>query len=174
MSSAPWPSKIVALTLTVEPARLGGLDRRHGAVEHALLGDRLVVMRLEPVEMDREEQIGRRLEQIELLFQQQRIGAQRDEFLARHDAVHDRADILVDERFAARNGDHRGAAFVHRREAFVDRQPPVEDRIGIVDLAAADAGKIAAEQRFQHQHQRVALAAEQFLLEQIGPNLQLL
>ena len=39
---------------------------------------------------------------------------------------------------------------------------------GIIDLAAADAGEIAAEQRLQHQHERIALAAHDPLLEEVG------
>ena len=118
--------------------------------------------------MHREEQIGRRLEQVQLLLQQQRIGAQRDEFLARHDAFDDLADLLVDQRLAARNGDHRRAALVDRVEAFLHRQALVEDGVGIIDLAAADAGEVAAEQRLQHQHQRIAFAAFQALPHDVG------
>src|SRR5262249_48873325 len=72
-----------------EALGLRRLDGRHRAVEYALLTDRLVVMLLEPVEMDREEEIRRRLEQMQLLLQEQRVGAQRHEFLARHDALDD-------------------------------------------------------------------------------------
>ena len=124
--------------------------------------------------MHREEQIGRRLEQVELLLEQQRVGAQRDEFLARHDALDDLADLLVDQRLAAGDRDHRRAALVDRVEALLHRQALVEDRVRIVDLAAADAGEIAAEQRLQHQHQRIALAAPQLLLEQIGADAHFL
>src|SRR6202023_4083795 len=102
-------------------------------------------------------------EQVQLLLQEQRIGAQRDEFLARDDAFDDLADLLVNERLAARNGDHRRAALVDRVEAFLHRQAFVEDGVGIIDLAAADAGEIAAEQRLEHQHQRIAFAALQAL-----------
>jgi len=124
-------------------------------------------MVLQAVEMHREEQIGRRLEQIELLLQQQRIGAQRDEFLARHEAAHDLADLLVDQRLAAGNRHHRRAAFIGRVPAFLRRHAAIEDRIGIVDLAAADAGEVATEQGFEHQHERIAFAAKQLLLDQI-------
>ena len=40
---------------------------------------------------------------------------------------------------------------------------------GIIDLAAPDAGEVAAEQRLEHQHERVALTAEKLLLHQIAP-----
>src|SRR5262245_58621142 len=122
----------------------------------------------EAVQMNREEQVGRRLEQVQLLLQQQRIGAERDEFLPGHDAFNDLADLLVDERLAARDRDPGGAALVDRVEALLDGEPAIQDRVGIVDLAAAEAGEIAAKQRLQHQHQRVTFAAQELLLEDVG------
>ena len=157
-----------------EAARLRGLDRRDRAVEHALLRNRLVVVLLQTIQMHREEQVRRRLEQIELLLQQQRIGAQRDELLARHEAAHDLADLLVDQRLAARNRHHRRAALVGGVPAFLRRHAAIEDRVGIVDLAATDAGKVAAKQRLQHQHQRIAFSAQQLLLDQIAADTQFL
>ena len=161
MSSAGWPSKIVQLTLTAKPLAFAALIAGDRLLEAALHAHRLVVMLLEAVEMHGEEQIGRRLEQVQLLLQQQRVGAQRDELLARHDAFDDLADLLVDQRLAAGDRHHRRAAFVDRVEAFLHRQALVQDRVRIIDLAAADAGEIAAEQRLQHQHERIALAARQ-------------
>src|SRR5918995_2156493 len=105
---------------------------------------------------------------MQLLFEQQRVGAKRDEFLARDNPFYDLANFLVNERLAARDGDHRSSAFIDRLEAISDRQALVEDLVGIIDLAAAVASKVAAEQRLQHQHQRIALTAHQPLLEQIG------
>ena len=174
MSSAGWPSKTVQLTLTVKPLALAALIADDRLLEAAFHAHRLVVVLLEAVEMHGEEQIGRRLEQMQLLFQQQRVGAQRDELLARHDALDDLADLLVDQRLAAGDGNHRRAALVDRVEAFLHRQALVQDRVRIVDLAAAEAGQIAAEQRLQHQHQRVALAPGQPLLEYISADGRLL
>ena len=76
--------------------------------------------------------------------------------------------VAMQQRFAAGDGDRRRAAFVDRVHAFVEGQALVEDLVGIVDLAAAGAGEVAAEQRLQHQHQRIALAAGQMLLDDIG------
>ena len=156
-----------AVDVDDEALGLGGLDAGDRLLEAAFHADGLVVVLLDAVEMDREEQIRRRLEQMQLLLQQQRVGAERDELLARDDAFDDLADLLVDQRLAAGNRDHRRAALVDGVEAFLHRQPPVEDRVRIVDLAAAEAGEIAAEQRLEHQHQRVALATHELLLEQI-------
>ena len=76
----------------------------------------------------------------------------------------------MDQRLTARNGHHGGAALIHGVEAFLRRQALVQDGIRIVDLAAAGAGEVAAEQRFQHQDKRVALAAQHALLHHIGAN----
>src|SRR5262245_49076340 len=129
-------------------------------------------MRLEAVEMHREEKVWRRLKQMQLLFQKQCVGAERDELLARNDALDDLADLLVDQRLAARDRDHWSAAFIDRVEALLDREAPVQDRIRIVDLAATKAGEIAAEQRLEHEHQRITLATRKPLLEQVGADPQ--
>ena len=157
-----------AVDVDGEALGLGGLDRGDSLVEAAIHAHRLVVMVFDAVEMHRKEQIGRRFEQMQLLLKQQRIGAKRNEFLARHDPFDDRADLFVDEGLAAGNGDHRRAALVDRVETFLHRKALVQNRIGIIDLAATDAGQIAAEQRFQHEHERVAFAAGEPLLQYVG------
>jgi len=48
-------------------------------------------------------------------------------FFARHEALHDLADLAMDQRLAARNSHHRRAAFIGGVEAFLDRQAPVEE-----------------------------------------------
>src|SRR5208282_3447432 len=148
-----------------EAARLGLADRGHDAVEDAVLAHRMVVLLLETVEMDGEGEVGRGLEEVELLLQEERVGAEVDELLARDDALDDLVDLLVEQRLAAGNRHYRRAAFVDRLQAFRDREALVEDLIGIVDLAAADAGEVAAEQRLEHEHERIARVALEALLE---------
>jgi len=63
-----------------------------------------------------------------------------------------------------------GTAFIGRCNAFIDAEPLIENRIWIIDLATAGAGKIAAKQRLQHQHQRIALYTLQMLGNHIGAN----
>src|SRR6478672_3233418 len=162
------PVKDRSVDVDGEALGLGGLDRGDRAVEHTRLTDRFVVMLAQSVEVDREEQIGGRLEQVQLLLQQQRIRAQRDELLFRDQALHDLADLAMDQRLAAGNCDHGRAAFVDCVEALLDRQPAIENGIGIVDLAAADAGEIAAKQWFQHQDEWIAFAPQHLLPEDIG------
>ena len=77
---------------------------------------------------------------MQLLLEQQRVGAKRDELLAGDDAFDDLTDLAMDQRLAAGYSHHRRAAFVDRVEAVLDRQTLVEDRVRIIDLAAADAG----------------------------------
>src|SRR4051812_39442429 len=124
--------------------------------------------------MHRKEQIWRRLEQVQLFLEQQRVRAKRYELFPRHDAFDDLANFLVDKWLAARNGDHWCAALVDCIQAFLDRKPPIQNRIRVVDLATTEAGEIAPKQRLQHQHQWIALAAAQLLLEQICANANFL
>ncbi len=72
------------------------------------------------------------------------------------------------QRFAAGDGDHGGAAFIHGFETFFGRKVFLENVRRVLDFAAARAGQVAAEQRLQHQDQRVALAAFEALLEDVG------
>src|SRR5437762_4460214 len=46
----------------------------------------------------------------------------------------------------------------------------LEDVGRILDFAAACAGKVAAEERFQHQDERVAFASGKFLLQDVAGN----
>ena len=82
--------------------------------------------------------------------------------------LHDLGKLLVEQRLAAGDRDHRRAAFIDGCKAVGHRQALVEDFVGIVDLAAAGAGEIAAEQRLEHEHERIALAAGQMLPDHIG------
>jgi hypothetical protein len=131
-------------------------------------------MLAQSVEVDGEEEIRRRLEQMQLLLEQKRVRAERDELLLGDQAFHDLADLTVDQRLAAGNGYHRRTALVGGVEALLDRQTAVEDRIGIVNLAAANASEVATKQRLQHEHERVAFSPQEFLLEDVGANAHFL
>src|SRR5690606_32081575 len=63
-----------AVDVDAEAARLGGLDRGDGPVVGAGLADRLVVVLAVAVEMHRPGEIGSRLEEMELLLEEQRVG----------------------------------------------------------------------------------------------------
>ena len=110
----------------------------------------------------------RRLVLIDLLGHQQGVGAQDHVLLAGDEALDDPRHVLVQQRLAA--GDRNGgrAALVDRGHASLVAQPLVQDLVGIVDLAAAGAGQVAAEQGLQHQHQRIAFAAREMLADDVG------
>ena len=129
-----------------EAACLGALQRRDGAVVDARLADRFVVHLLVAIEMDRPGEIAGSACIGRSSSQQQRVGADDRKFLARDDALDDLWQILVQQRLAAGHHDDRRAAFIDRGERVLDRNPLVEDGVGIIDLAATRASEIAAEQ----------------------------
>src|SRR5205823_13794990 len=98
----------------------------------------------------------------------------RDEPLLRDKAAHDFANLLVDQRLAARDRDHRRSALFGSIPTLLRRHAAIEDGIGIVDLAATGARQIAAKQRLQHQHEWITFAAKQLLLEHVRADTQLL
>jgi hypothetical protein len=53
-----------------------------------------------------------------------------------------------------------------------DRNALIENLVGIIDLAAARTRKVAAKERFEHQHERIALAAPEVLSHHIGTDRQ--
>ena len=59
-------------------------------------------------------------------------------------------------------------------EAIGDRQPLIQDLVRIIDLAAAGAREVAAEQRLEHQHERIAFAPGQLLADDVGADARLL
>ena len=85
-------------------------------------------------------------------------------------AFDDLGHVAVEQGLAAGDGNGGRAAFVDRVHALLIGQALVQDLVGIIDLAAAGAGQVAAEQRLQHQHQRIFLA-RQMLLDDIGADL---
>ena len=84
-----------------------------------------------------QEKYGDGLKSVELLLQQQRVGAQVDELLARDQLAHDLVDLGVDQRLAAGDRDHRRAALLDRADRLLDRHPPAQLVLGMLDLAAA-------------------------------------
>ena len=111
---------------------------------------------------------------MQLLLQKQRIRAERHELLLATMPFDDLSDLPMDQRLTARNRHHRRAALVDGVEAFLHREAPIEDRLGIVDFAATEHGEIAAEQRLEHEHQRIALTPQQLLLEDVGADAHFL
>src|SRR6185312_12723659 len=69
---------------------------------------------------------------------------------------------------AARNAYHGCAAFVYGAEALFGSELLLEDVRRILDLAASGACQVAAEEWFQHEHKRIALAPLQLLFEDVS------
>ena len=107
------------------------------------------------IEMDCPGEIRTRLEQVNLFLEEQGVGAEIDKFLLGHDKRGDLIDVAVQQRLAAGENHDRGAALVDRVETLFGAQALIEDRVRVVDLAAAGTGEVAAKQRLQHQNQRV-------------------
>ena len=139
-----------AVDVYPEPSIACFFDRARRDIENALLVDGAVMLVFQPIEMDRESQVRRRFEQVQFLFQKQRVGAEIDELLTRDQRLDDFANFLVDKRFAAGDRYNRCATFLGRLDAFRNTETAVQDRVRIIDLAATGTGKVAAEQRFQH------------------------
>src|ERR1700693_4229637 len=111
---------------------------------------------------------------MDFFFQQQRVGAEINVFLARDQTFNNLGDLGVHERFAAGDGDHGGSAFIDGAEALFWRKIFLQDVGGVLDLAASGAGQVAAEQRLEHEHKRVLLAPSELLPQDVGrysPNL---
>ena len=167
---------VIKRTIDIDAeAHVAGLfDRRDGAIIDAVLANRAIMIFAVAVKMDRPVEIRARLEEMHLLFKQQRIGTDDREFLAGGDAFDDLVDLLVQERLTTGDNDHGRTALVHRVQALLHRQALIEDRIRIIDLATTGAGEIAAQKRLKHEDQRIALAPRQGLLEQIAADAKLL
>src|SRR5437868_11136231 len=143
-------------------------DAFHPQVIPTVAADRKIVVFALAIHVDRKRQVLARLEEIELLFEQQRVRAQVYVLLPRHQPFHNLVDLRMHQRLAARYGHHWCPAFVDRLEALFRRQFLLQDVWRILDFAATRASQIAAKQRLQHQYKGISLAPSQLLLQQIG------
>jgi hypothetical protein len=144
-----------------EALGLGRPDRFDRDVVGTGARDRFVVDVLRSIEMDVEAEVIRRRELIEARFEAQRVRAQVDELLPRDQTFDDLFDLRMQQRFAAGNGNHRRAAFVHRFEALLGREMLAQDLDRVLDFSATIAGEVAAEQRLEHEHERIPLLAHE-------------
>ncbi len=163
----------------VEHGRVGGhpeavtnrlSDRRHRFVVDTLPTYRVVMLFAQPIHVDAEAEVLRRREQppLQLLFEEDGIGAEVDVLLALDQLLDQAANIRIHQRLAAGDGYHRRPAFVHGAQALLEGQLPLQDMGGVLDLAASGAGQIAAEKGLEHEHERIALAPSQLLAEHVG------
>ena len=165
---------MVVLTLTRKPRSRAALIALTAFLKTPFWSTARSCSSSSPSRWTEEGQVLARLEDIELLLEQQGVRAQIDELLARDDAFDDLVDLLVDQGLTAGDRNDRRAALVDRLEALFDAQPAIQDRVRIVDLAAARTGQIAPEQRLQHEDQRIALVAGYMLLDDVSTDTNLL
>jgi hypothetical protein len=74
----------------------------------------------------------------------------------------------MQQRFATRDHDHWSTTFIDGREAFIDAQALIEDRVRVIDLTATGAGEVATEKRLEHQNERIPPDTPQMLPDNIG------
>jgi hypothetical protein len=74
----------------------------------------------------------------------------------------------MQQRLATGDHYHRCTALFDGFEAFINAQPLIEDGVGVIDLAAAGAGEVATEQRFEHQDERISPLTLQMSAGDIG------
>jgi len=117
---------------------------------------------------EREVLRGREETRLELLLQKDGIGAEVDVLATRDQRLDEGPDVRVHEGLAAGDRHDRRPALVHRREALLDRQVLSQNLRRVLDLAAAGAGEVAAEQGLEHEHQRVPRATGELLPDDVG------
>ena len=117
--------------------------------------------------MHAEAEVLARLELVELALDEDGVGAEIDELPALHQPADDRGDLGMHERLSASHAHDRRSALVGSAHALLHREMLAEDLDGVLNLSAAGAGEIATEERFQHQHQRISLAAREPLLQEV-------
>ena len=88
---------------------------------------------------------------MQLFLEQERVGTHVDVLLARDEAFDNFVDLGVKQGFAAGDGDGGSAAFFDGFEAGFGAHVLLQDMGWVLNLAAACAGKVAAEERLQHE-----------------------
>src|SRR5581483_3719830 len=94
---------------------------------------------------------------MKLFFKKKRVRAHIDVLPARNQPSNDLVDLRMKQRLATRDRHHGRTRFLDRPEALVRTQLLLEDVGRVLNLPAAGAGQIAAEERLQHRDQREAL-----------------
>src|SRR5437660_3574481 len=150
-----------------ETAPQGFFDSLDGDIVAALAANRKIVVLALAVHVNGKSQVFAGTEQVDLFLEQQSVGAEINVFTAGHQSVDDLRDLRMHERLAAGNADHGSAAFLNGAEAFFRGEMFLENMGRILDLAAACAGEITAEERLQHQHKWIPFASRKSLLQDV-------
>ena len=107
---------------------------------------------------------------MQLLLEQERVGAEIHIALARHQRRDDLIDLLVHQRFAAGDGYHWRLTFLDGIDALLHGEAPLKNGILVLDLAAPRTRQVALIQRFELEHQRELLVAAQALPRHVAPD----
>src|SRR5439155_5253017 len=113
-------------------------------------------------------EIAMRLEPLDVPGQQQRVRAQEDDLAPGEELADDLVDLRVHERLTTGDRHHRRAALLDRADRLLYRHALLQQRGGLLDLAAAGALQVAGEQRLELDQERELLAALQLLPEQVA------
>src|SRR5436190_1580349 len=118
--------------------------------------------------MDVEEEPRCGPEEVQLLRNEHAVGAEIDVFAAFEDAMHELADLRVDQRLAAADAHDGCAGFIDGVEALLDRQFLLDRALVFADAAAPGTREIAGVERLQHQYEWEARIALEFLLDHVA------
>jgi hypothetical protein len=105
--------------------------------------------------VDAEGEIFGGFKEIDFAFEEEGVGAEVYVFFTGDEAFDDFIDLGMDEGFTAGDGDHRGPALIRCVPALLGCESFIENVIGVLDFTAACAGKIAAEEGFEHEDKRI-------------------
>ena len=106
-------------------------------------------------------------ELVQLALEQESVGAEIDEAPALDQPLRDGGNLRMEQRLPACDADDGRLALLGSAQAVFYREILLEDGDGVLDLSASGAGEIAAEERFQHEHQWILLATREPLLEDV-------
>ena len=153
-----------------ESAGDGFFDGFEGDLVGAITTDGGIVFGFETIHVDAEGEVFCGFKEIELPLEEEGVGAKVDVFFAGDEAFDDRINLWMDQRFTARDGDHRGAALVGGVPALLGGEAFIKDVIGVLDFTATCAGKVAAEEGLEHKDKRIPFDPTQLLPEYVGGN----
>ena len=134
-----------AVDVDAETPCLGGFDGANGDIIGARLANGFVMLVAPAIQMDVPGKGGVRLVAVELLFQQQGVGAQINAAALIQQPLDDLFHILVEQGLATGDADHRSAAFTGGFQAIGNRQSGIQNLVRVIDLAATGTRQITAE-----------------------------
>ncbi len=163
---------MVVLVQTRKSPGFGRLDGPDGHLEQSRPAQDALVGGGQAVQVDAQgDAVGER-DLGQRPFQQHGVGAEIDVLAAPHQFCEEFEDRGIDEGLPAGNGDHRGAAFLHRAQAFLQGQGLLQGVMVFLDAAATGAGEIALVGGLQHQDQGKLILALKPLGEEIAAQSQ--